>query len=47
VATEGTISHAHIINLLQAVEDAGFDFVKMETLCTFDGEKAYSMGQGE
>jgi isocitrate dehydrogenase len=47
MATNGTLSHAHIIALLQAVEDAGFDFIKIETLCTFDGEKAFSMGQGE
>lgn len=47
LATDGTISHAQIISLLQRVADAGFDFIKTENLCSFDGEKGYSLGQGE
>jgi isocitrate dehydrogenase len=47
LATGGTITHAQIIALLQAVADAGFDFIKTENLCSFDGEKGYSLGQGE
>ncbi|MDX2140597.1 MAG: NADP-dependent isocitrate dehydrogenase [Chloroflexota bacterium] len=47
LATNGTITHAHIIALLQAVSAAGFDFIKTENLCSFDGEKGYSLGQGE
>jgi isocitrate dehydrogenase len=43
----GTISHKQIISLLQRVMDAGFDFIKTENLCKFDGQKAYSLGQGE
>jgi isocitrate dehydrogenase len=43
----GEVSHAQIIGLLQRVADAGLDFIKTENLCTFDGEKGYSMGQGE
>jgi isocitrate dehydrogenase len=47
LATDGTITHAHIVALLQAVSAAGFDFIKTENLCSFDGEKGYSLGQGE
>jgi isocitrate dehydrogenase len=41
------ITHQDIIDLLQRVNRAGFDFIKTENLCTFDGERAYSLGQGE
>ncbi len=41
------ITHAQIINLLQRVSAAGFDFIKTEHLCAFDGVKSYSLGQGE
>lgn len=43
----GPVSHSQIIALLQRVMDAGLDFIKTENLCTFDGEKGYSLGQGE
>jgi isocitrate dehydrogenase len=36
-----------IVSLLQRVEAAGLDFIKTENLCTFGGERAYSLGQGE
>ena len=42
-----TISHKQVISLLQRVEQAGLDFIKTEHLCTFDGERGYSLGQGE
>jgi isocitrate dehydrogenase len=41
------ISHEDIIALLKRISDAGFDFIKTENLCTFDGERSYSLGQGE
>ena len=41
------ISHKEIINLLGRVENAGFDFIKTENLCNFDGERGYSLDQGE
>lgn len=41
------IGHQDIISLLTSISDAGFDFIKTENLCTFDGERAYSLGQGE
>jgi isocitrate dehydrogenase len=41
-----TISHAQIIALLQHIEDAGYDFIKLENLYDFDGKPAYSAVQG-
>lgn len=41
------VNHKDIIHLLTSIENAGYDFIKTENLCTFDGEKSYSMGQGE
>jgi len=43
----GTIRHEQIINLLSSVAAAGFDFIKTENLCNFDGERGYSLDQGE
>jgi isocitrate dehydrogenase len=42
-----TINHEQIINLLSSVAGAGFDFIKTENLCNFDGERGYSLDQGE
>lgn len=42
-----TITHSDIINLLEVLNKAGFDFIKTEQLCTFDGKKGYSLAQGE
>jgi isocitrate dehydrogenase len=42
----GTISHQQIIQLLDRVATAGFDFIKTENLCWFDGERGYSV-EGE
>jgi isocitrate dehydrogenase len=42
-----TASHADVIDLLTRLEQAGFDFIKTEHLYTFDGERGYSLGQGE
>jgi isocitrate dehydrogenase len=41
------ISHAQIVELLGRISAAGLDFVKTENLCTFDGERGFSLGQGE
>ena len=46
--TDGqTVTHQHIIDLLGRVAAAGFDFIKTENLCNFDGERGYSLDQGE
>jgi len=45
---EGTVlGKQDIIELLQLVEGAGFDFIKTENLYSIGGERAYSLGQGE
>lgn len=41
------VSHKQIIDLLSRVDSAGFDFIKIENLCNFDGERGYSLDQGE
>lgn len=43
----GPLTHAQIVRLLERVAAAGFDFIKTENLCTFDGERGYSLAQGE
>ena len=46
-AEGGPISHQQIVDLLQRVGAAGIDFIKTESLCTFDGEPGFSLGQGQ
>jgi isocitrate dehydrogenase len=41
------IAHGQILSLLNRFAQAGFDFVKTENLYSFDGERGYSLGQGE
>ena len=41
------ISHKQIVSLLTNVDGAGFDFIKTENLCNFDGQRGYSLDQGE
>jgi isocitrate dehydrogenase len=46
--TQGTIvNHDQIVSLLKRVGDAGFDFIKTENLYNFDGQRGYSLDQGE
>ena len=45
--TGGPVSQAQIVDLLGRITGAGLEFVQTETLATFDGEKGFSMGQGE
>jgi isocitrate dehydrogenase len=42
-----TITHAQIISLLKRFADAGYDFIKTENLYNFDGQRGYSLDQGE
>jgi len=42
-----SISHQDIIDVLGKIDNAGFDFIKTENLCNFDGERGYSLDQGE
>lgn len=43
----GAITHGDIVELMSKVESKGLDFIKMETLCSFDGVPGYSLAQGE
>ena len=42
----GSVSQAQIVDLLSRITGAGLEFVQTETLANFDGEKGFSMGQG-
>lgn len=46
-ARSGVISHQQIVDLLRRINEHGLDFIKIETLCTFNGEPGFSLGQGE
>lgn len=46
-ADESAITHAQVLDVLKQVQDLGFDFVKTENLYTFDGERGFSLAQGE
>jgi isocitrate dehydrogenase len=41
------ISHQEILQLLDKLEKAGFDFIKTENLYKFDGQIGYSLAQGQ
>lgn len=43
----GTIRHGNIIRLLHRIADAGYDFIKTENLCRFDGVPGFALGQGQ
>jgi len=40
-------THHDIIALMQALVARGVDVIKTETLCTFDGERGFALGQGQ
>lgn len=42
-----TIIHEQIVDLLARAASAGIDFIKTEHLYTFDGQRGYSLGQGQ
>lgn len=46
-ADESAIQHSQILAILGQVKDLGFDFIKTENLYTFDGERGFSLAQGE
>ena len=41
------VTHEQIIHLLQSVSKAGLDFIKTENLYTFEGQRGYSVAQGQ
>ena len=43
----GAVTFPQVLDLLNLLHTAGWDVIKTEHLYTFDGERAYSLGQGE
>src|ERR1700752_5214067 len=43
----GKLVHTQVVSLLARIADAGYDFIKTEGLYTFDGERGFSLDQGE
>src|SRR5256714_5853073 len=43
----GKVVHAQVVSLLGRINDEGYDFIKTEGLYTFDGERGFSLDQGE
>jgi isocitrate dehydrogenase len=46
-ANGSAIDHKAIAGLQLRLAEAGVDFIKTEHLCTFDGERGFSLGQGQ
>ncbi|MBK6795680.1 MAG: NADP-dependent isocitrate dehydrogenase [Acidobacteria bacterium] len=47
VSESASVTFDDVLSLLQKVYQAGFEVIKTEHLYTFDGERGYSLGQGE
>ena len=43
----GKVAHAQVVSLLSRIANEGYDFIKTEGLYTFDGERGFSLDQGE
>jgi isocitrate dehydrogenase len=43
----GNVSHKQVVSLLQRFTDAGYDFIQTQHLYNFDGERGYTLSQGE
>lgn len=43
----GIVTHDQLLELLNSIKELELDFIKTENLYTFDGEKGYSLAQGE
>jgi isocitrate dehydrogenase len=43
----GKVAHSQVVSLLGRIASEGYDFIKTEGLYTFDGERGFSLDQGE
>lgn len=43
----GPVTHGQIVRLLDKLQQSGLDFIKIENLYTFDGQKGFVASQGE
>jgi isocitrate dehydrogenase len=41
------VTHQQVVSLLDRIQKAGLDFIKIENLYTFDGQKGFAASQGE
>jgi isocitrate dehydrogenase len=46
-AEGGKVAHGQVVSLLGRIAGAGYDFIKTEGLYTFDGQRGFSLDQGE
>lgn len=46
-SVNGVVNQKDLINLLSELDNQNLDIIKTENLYEFDGERAYSLGQGE
>ena len=46
-ANGGSVGYGDVVSVLGRIAAAGLRFAKTENLHTFDGERGYSLGQGE
>jgi isocitrate dehydrogenase len=46
-ADGGKVVHSQVVSLLGRIANEGYDFIKTEGLYTFDGERGFSLDQGE
>jgi isocitrate dehydrogenase len=47
ISESGAIQFPAVLGLLEQIHTAGFEIIKTEHLYQFDGERGYSLGQGE
>ncbi len=45
--TQSLIDYRDVLKLMNDITDAGLDIIKTENLFTLDGDRAYSLGQGQ
>ena len=46
-AKGGVVQQINIVSLLARITAAQLEFIKIENLSNFDGERGFSLGQGE
>jgi len=47
LSRNGAMKQEEIVDLLRRLSEAGLEFIKTDNLYEFDGERGYSLGQGE
>ncbi len=45
--SNGPVTHQQVVKLLDRIQKAGLDFIKIENLYTFNGQKGFAASQGE